>query len=242
MLGRDSNGKRTNGHGRRAGAVPQVGTILVADADTMFRVGLSELLGGLFPGARIVEAADAQQLAAALRAAAFDLVLLDLVLPGVKGYLWLAELRQQHPGPIWIAVSGIDTPIVRQRALALGLARVVSKRASSAALSAAVLSTVRGWRRAPRLPPREQRLIDGLTRLTRAELRLLATLPDNPSHRHIMRTLGVALPTVKTHMSRILAKLGLRNRTEAAVVASKLSHVESRSLCIDHVPATRDAD
>jgi len=237
MLGRErSSGKRTNGHPRHVGA------ILVADADTMFRFGLIEVLGGLFPGARIVEAPDASRLTGALREQPFDLVLLDLALPGVKGYLWLAELRQQHPEPTWVAVSGIDAPLVRQRALALGLARVVSKRSSSAALSAALLSTVRGARRAARLPPREQRLIDGLMRLTRAELRVLATLPDNPSHRHIMRTLGVALPTVKTHMSRILAKLGLRNRTEAAVVASKLSHVESRSLCIDHVPASQNGE
>jgi len=219
-----------------------VASVLIADGDTLFRVGLRETVAELFPTAEIREAGSCAALDAALRNGDAQLVLLDLCLPGLGGYLWLAERRKQHRDVLWIAVSGIDTPQIRHRTLALGVARFVSKRASRDAIAAAVRAAVAGPRRAARVPPRERQLLEGLARLTRAELRVLVALPDTPSHRHIMRSLGVALPTVKTHMSRILAKLGLRNRTEAAVVASKLSRIDSPSLCIDWVPSGPRAD
>ena len=239
MLDRGKDSSKVNGLRRARKAVARgrnIATVLIADGDTLFRVGLRDTVVQLFEGANIREVGTCGALNAALSAGEFDLILLDLGLPGLNGYLWLVERRKQLRRTLWIAVSGIDTPRVRQRALALGVARFVSKRASRETIAAAVLSAVHGPRRAARMPAREQQLIDGLTRLTRAELRVLMALPDNPSHRHLMRALGVALPTVKTHMSRILAKLGLRNRTEAAVVASKLSNIESPSLCIDWTP------
>ena len=206
MLDRGKDSSKVNEPRRARKAVARrhsIATVLIADGDTLFRVGLRDTVVQLFQGADIREVGTCGALNAALSAGEFDLILLDLGL---------------------------------QRALALGVARFVSKRASRETIAAAVLSAVHGPRRAARMPAREQQLIDGLTRLTRAELRVLMALPDNPSHRHLMRALGVALPTVKTHMSRILAKLGLRNRTEAAVVASKLSNIESPSLCIDWTP------
>jgi DNA-binding NarL/FixJ family response regulator len=98
-----------------------------------------------------------------------------------------------------------------------------------------VSGSPRPWRPRPAraLPPAERRLIEGLRALTPAELTLFALLPDNPSHRHLMQALGIALPTVKTHMSRILQKLALRNRTEAAVVANRLSSLNTAPLCLD---------
>lgn len=218
---------------RRASATRKITAVVLADADTLFRTGLHEAAAEVLPDAAFSEVGSYEALLATLRQQPSDLVLLDLGLPGLNGYLSLLALRQQYPAKRFVAVSGIDAPAVRQRALAFGIARFISKRASRDAI-AATLTIATGPRRSSGRPPaRERRLIEGLFALTRAELNVLAALPDNPSHRHIMKSLGIALPTVKTHMSRILAKLGLRNRTEAAIVASKLASFASPSLCLD---------
>ncbi|HUR41415.1 MAG TPA: response regulator transcription factor [Verrucomicrobiae bacterium] len=214
----------------------KIRSVLIADGDTLFRVGLRETVAQLLPEADIAEAGSASGLAATLSARPADLVLLDLGLPGLRGYLWLLLRRRQHRGTPWLAVSGIDTPRVRARALACGIARFVSKRASSDTIAAAVRAALRGAEQRAVLPASERRLIESLGRLTPAELRMLAALPEHSSQRELMRALNVSLPTVKTHMSRVLAKLQLRNRTEAAVLASRLSILTAPSLAIDRRP------
>ena len=203
--------------------------IVVADNDSLYRVGLHHLLDGLYPGAEMVDARCAEALAAALAAAPIDLVLVDLGLPGLAGYLALLKLLQRHPHVRFVAVSGVTPPLAAQRLLSLGLAGLVSKRAAHDKIAKAVTATRHGR---PRLPPREKKLVDGLLRLTPMEAQVFSLLHENPSHRSLMEALKIALPTVKTHMSRILSKLDLRNRTEAAIVAKRLTIFEAPQLYI----------
>jgi DNA-binding NarL/FixJ family response regulator len=206
--------------------------LVIADDDSMFRIGLRDALVGLYPKAELIEANNHAALLAALQAHHPDLVLLDPALPGVNGYVPLLILLQRHRNTRFVAVSSVDGTVVANRALALGLAGFVSKRATQERIAKVVVRAVQR-RTASRIEPDERRLIDGLHRLTPAELQVFTLLPDNASHRHLMKALDIALPTVKTHMSRILAKLALRNRTEAAIVAKRLSVLNARTLCID---------
>lgn len=199
--------------------------IVVADEEVLFRLALCDTVHTLFPQARVREAGSYDQLASALRDEP-DLVLLDPALPGMRGYLSLLALHQRFPRIRVVALSGQDTPGAALRARATGLADYVSKRATPLRITRAIARAAR--RKADpatalrQLPPRERRLMTGLRALTPAELTMFALLPDNPSHRHLMLALGIAMPTVKTHMSRILDKLKLRNRTAAAVLANRL--------------------
>lgn len=209
---------------------PPVKRIVVADNDSLFRVGLREMLAGLHPEAVVDDANSGPTLAAALQATPAELCLFDLGLPGLGGYLEILVLRRRHPGTRFIAVSGLEMPLAAQRVLALGVAACVSKRAPPDKIARRVASN----RRMPgRVPAREKKLIDGLLRLTPAEMQVFIRLTDKPSHRALMNALDIALPTVKTHMSRILQKLDLRNRTEAAIVAQRLSVFEARQLYIE---------
>lgn len=212
-------------------ARPQaVQRVVVADNDSLFRVGLRNMLTGMFPGAVVVEVNCCEALETVLAAAPADLALIDLGLPQLSGYLSVLTLLQHHPRTRFVAISGLEPPLAAPRVLALGMSGFVSKRAPHDKIARVVAQL----RRQPcRVPPRERSLIDGLLRLTPTETRMFTLLPDNPSHRHIMQALNIALPTVKTHMSRILQKLDLRNRTEAAIVAKRLTIFEVRRLYIE---------
>jgi DNA-binding NarL/FixJ family response regulator len=226
--------RTARGRSRAARRGPeQIRHVVLADQEALYRVGLREALGELFRHARVDEAASFEGLLKALAQAPAEVVLLDGALPGLAGYLSLLVLAQRFPDTCFIAVSAIDDAVVARRALACGLSGFASKRASRERIAQAVASALRRPRPARALPPAERRLIEGLRALTPAELTLFALLPDNPSHRHLMQALGIALPTVKTHMSRILQKLALRNRTEAAVVANRLSSLNTAPLCLD---------
>jgi two-component system NarL family response regulator len=214
----------------RPAKLPAVSRIVMADNDSLYRIALRQMLAGVYPQASIAEAHSRETLEAALAAQPAELALIDLGLPGLNGYLSIMTLVQRYPRTRFIAISGLEPPLAAQRVLALGMTAFISKRATQERLMRVVAST----RRPPyRLPPREKKLVEGLHRLTPTETLVFTLLPDNPSHRSIMEALDIALPTVKTHMSRILSKLGLRHRTEAAIVAQRLSLFDARTLYIE---------
>lgn len=207
--------------------------VVIAGNDSFFRIGLKQSLADLFPDSLVVDACTYPALISALQPCDVDLVLLDLGLPGLNGYLSILALRQLHGTTRLLAISGIDAPLVSHRLRALGITGFASKRCSRERIGKVISSVAhRRTRALSKLPLQERKLIDGLIRLTPAELNLFAQLPDKPSHLHIMKALGIALPTVKAHMSQILKKLDLRNRTEAAVVANQLSVLTSPSLVL----------
>lgn len=237
---------RKNGHARplptrsgrpparsAAGKAPRPATIqrvVIADNDSLYRVALRELLGQLYPGAAVVPAASEQELEAALAQARTDLTLVDLGLPGLDGYLSIFKLLKRHPRTRFIAVTGLEPPLAASRLSAFGMAAFVNKRAPRDKLSK-VLTAPRRARQS--VPASEKKLIAGLLRLTPAETEVFTRLPENASHRQLMEALDVALPTIKTHMSRILAKLSLRNRTEAAIVAQRLALFDAPTLTLE---------
>lgn len=209
---------------------PDPTRIVVADEEALFRLAVCDTARALFPQSQVREARSYGELLSALREQP-ELVVLDPALPGMNGYLSLLALHQRNPKIRFIALSGLDTPGAAPRALATGLVDYVSKRATPEqirrVLARAPRRAASPARALRQLPPRERRVMAGMRELTPAELAVFALLPDNPSHRHLMQALGIALPTVKTHMSRILDKLKLRNRTAAAVLANRLTSLES---------------
>jgi len=195
--------------------------LLLVDDHPIVREGLRAYLA-LQPGLEVVaEAGSVAEALARLDEARPDLVLLDVKLEGESGLSLLAELRRRESAVrVLLLTSFLDEDYLRE-ALRLGAAGYLLKRAGQGALLDGVRAALRGERA---LDPAAAALVptlgdDPLGRLTPRELEVLDLLAEGLSNKAVAKRLGVGEKTVKTHVSSLLGKLGVRDRTGAALYA-----------------------
>ena len=181
------------------------------------------------PETVILEAGDA---AAGLTRAAehrdLDLIVLDLVLPGMEGRQAVAEFRHARPDVPVIVLSSSEDPLDARKALAQGALGYVPKSASPHTLLSAIRLVLNGDRYLPSLllneAPVEKMLrvrIDGGAAhevLTERQVDVLRRLSIGRSNRQIAVELDIAEKTVKAHVTAIFRALNVINRTQAAAV------------------------
>ena len=210
--------------------------VLVVDDQALFREALVALLA-VQPGIEVVgEAAngrDAVEAAGRLRP---DVVLMDLRMPVLDGVGATRQLRVDHPSVRVLALTTFDGDAEVFPALRAGAVGYLLKDATTDRLVEAVLAADRGESvlapsvaaklvaRVAALPepaagPAPQPLVDPLTD---RELEVLRHLAAGRSNREIAQAVFLSEGTVKTHVTSILAKLGARDRTQAALRASAL--------------------
>lgn len=207
--------------------------VLLVDDHTLVRRGLAHLLSSFIDDADITEAEDADQAMAALQAGRQDVALVDIRLPGRDGLELLREIRAAWPElPVIILTSFDDSEYVK-RALADGAAGYLLKDSTPEDLQQAINVALTGSGNV--LSPRAVRnLFDsaanaaqrGPTRtvppdtgLTRREMDILGYLAQGQSNREISKALFLSEKTVKAHLAAIFRKLGVTNRTKAAMAA-----------------------
>ncbi|MHA6780164.1 response regulator [Pseudonocardia saturnea] len=214
--------------------------VLLVDDQALFREALAVLLAVHDDIEVVGEAGDGHE--ALLRAADLvpDVVLMDLRMPVLDGVATTRRLRVEQPGVRVIALTTFDDDEDVFAALRAGAVGYLLKDVSSARLVEAVLAAARGEsvlqpsvaakvvaRFAalpdPALPdraaPRPQPLV---VPLSDRELDVLRLLADGRSNREIAAALFLVEGTVKNHVSNVLAKLGARDRTQAALRARAL--------------------
>ena len=219
-----------------------VKTVIVADDHPLFRTALREALKPVLPGARVIEADSFPALQNALTThGAPDLILLDLNMPGVRGFSSLLFLRSEYPTVPVVVVSGYDEPPLIQRVLQFGASGFIPKTTSLETMGEAVRAALNGtvWTPEP-LPKPTTDSVDGeiaakVASLSPQQLRVLLMLADGRLNKQIAHELSITEATVKAHMTVILRKLGLARRTQAAVLAQRLMHEEALPLAVDHV-------
>ncbi len=183
------------------------------------REGLRAYLS-LQPGLEVVgEAESVARAVALLNQTQPDLILLDVQLEGENGLSLLETLRETAP-KVLLLTSFLDEDYLRE-ALRLGAAGYLLKRAGQGALLDGIRAALRGERV---LDPAAVALLptlqdDPLKRLTPRERTVLELLAEGLANKAIAKRLEVGEKTVKTHVSSVLAKLGLKDRTQAALYA-----------------------
>ena len=212
------------------GPMTQPGTapisVLIVDDHPVVRRGLRVLLevqDGIEVAGEAGDGATALALAAELSP---DVVLLDLKLPGMDGVAVLTELKTRTSKARVLVLTSATEPASASRALRSGAAGVVYKDVDPDALVRAIRSVHDGHMLlAPEAAGSLVRNgggwnpVAGLDALTSREREVLAEIAKGRSNREIARALTVSEKTVKAHVSAVLAKLGVQDRTQAALIA-----------------------
>jgi DNA-binding NarL/FixJ family response regulator len=204
--------------------------LLIADDHPLFRGALREAVSGLFGAAEIGEAGTFEEVTELLEHGSdTDLVLLDLNMPGVRGFSGLMYLRAQYPGLPIVVVSANDDPAVIRRCMEFGASGFIPKTLGVDAMRQAVARVLQGelW-----TPPdvdlarpadaETTALIARLSSLTPQQVRVLMMLSGGLLNKQIAYELGVSEATIKAHVSAILQKLGVESRTQAVIAAGRI--------------------
>lgn len=204
--------------------------LVIADDHPLFRGALREAVTALYPAAEIVEVGTFDDLHAALeKDSNFDLVLLDLTMPGARGFSGLIYLRAQYAGVPVVVVSGNEEPAVIRRCLDLGASGFIPKTLGTAGMRDAIAAVMAGGAWSPpdvnlaaRSDAETDAIIARLSTLTPQQVRVLMMLSEGRLNKQIAYELSVSEATVKAHVSAILQKLAVESRTQAVIAVSKV--------------------
>ncbi|GGK70724.1 DNA-binding response regulator [Planomonospora parontospora subsp. parontospora] len=205
--------------------------VLLVDDDALVRAGLSMMLDGAAGITVVAEAADGQEAVTATDAHAPDVVLMDLRMPRVDGITATRRLRARARPPEVIVLTTFDTDENVLHALRAGAAGFLLKDTPPPQIVEAVVRVAAGD---PILSPRiTRRLMErtvaqagayeraraALAALTPREHEVALAIALGRTNADIAADLAMGVTTVKAHVSSILTKLGLDNRTQIALLA-----------------------
>jgi two-component system, NarL family, response regulator LiaR len=200
--------------------------VLIVDDHAVVRQGLRTFLS-LQDGIEVVgEASDGREAIAAAQRLRPDVVLMDLVMPRVDGVQAMRELRDHVPGARVIVLTSFLEDDRLLPAIRAGAAGYLLKNVEPSELARAVRTADAGDALID--PAVAARLVDALASdhrpeqpLTAREQDVLDLVARGYANKRIARELGIAEKTVKTHVSHVLAKLGVSDRTQAALYATR---------------------
>jgi DNA-binding NarL/FixJ family response regulator len=195
--------------------------VLIADDHAVVRRGLRTFLDVQDDIEVVGEAADGDECLVAAAELSPDVILLDLMMPGRTGLDTIRELRSAGGAARILVVTSFTDPAVVVPAVRAGAAGIVYKDIEPRDLASAIRSVHAGH---VLLPPDVAAALmrrdpDVLAALTTREREVLVELARGRSNREIAKALSLAEKTVKTHVSNVLMKLGVADRTQAAIVA-----------------------
>jgi DNA-binding NarL/FixJ family response regulator len=203
--------------------------LLIADDHAMVRQGLRAFLCLSEDLETVGEAADGREAVDLAHELRPDVVLMDLLMPGVDGISATAAIRRELPAVEVLALSGYLEDHLIGDALHAGAVGYLLKDTDADELQRAVRAAAAGQ---VQLSPavaarliRDSQLPSSPPQLTRREEEVLVLLARGRANGQIARELHIAPQTVKTHVSNILAKLKSQSRTQAALYAMRVGLV-----------------
>ncbi|MAB00495.1 MAG: DNA-binding response regulator [Stappia sp.] len=202
---------------------------LIADDHPLFRGALRQTIDNLFPGAGITEVGSLEDAVSAIEGERdIDLVLLDLSMPGMRGFAGLIYLRAQYQGVPVVIVSATEDPPTIRRCMELGASGFIPKSRGIEVIREAVTAVMNGGVWSPPdvdLGDEEDdvaAMVQRMSTLTPQQVRVLMMLSEGLLNKQIAYELSVSEATVKAHVSAILQKLGVESRTQAVIAAARI--------------------
>ena len=208
--------------------------VLIVDDHAMFREALRLAIGRAFPDFDLTEAGTAEDALAFLsQGHRPGLILLDLKMPGLGGLGMLHKIKDVSPETVCIVVSDSDARSDIRSAVKAGAFGYILKRSSMDVLERAITLVLAGERYVqvpaefldaedePPGPAERSRGGDPLEGLTARQHEVLQLLALGHSNKEIAKSLGLLEGTVKVHVRDILRKLGVSNRTQAAMLVAR---------------------
>lgn len=213
--------------------------ILIAEKNRSFRAEFVELITHCHPSWQIVQTADVVEFRARMSGSRFDVVFLDLLLPGLRAGVVLGALRSDYPHTKIIGLGETNDNASIIRCFEEGLGGYISRSCSGINLirTLKVIATPDLFISTGSSEPNRAALLVEPTidtvplrdadmapqLLTARQSDVLTLLAEGRSTKDIARRLGLAVPTVKTHLAAVYRQLGARNRLQAVVKAGALA-------------------
>lgn len=203
--------------------------IIIADDHPLFRNALSLAVRQLTPDATLLECDSISSLEQLLKEhSEVDLVLLDLRMPGASGFSGLVLIRREFPDIPVIVVSASDEATIMQRAMEYGASGFIPKSSDLSQIADALHTVLNGSLWLPttlsqNTSPEEHEFAQRIKTLTPQQLRVFMMLTKGLLNKQIASEVSVSEATVRTHMTAIFRKLGVRNRTQAVLAANYLN-------------------
>jgi len=198
--------------------------VVLVDDHAMVRTGLRNFLLAYNDLELVGEAANGEEALSLCAQTHPDVVLMDMVMPGVDGAEATQAIRQRHPQVQVIALTSFREEDLVERALKAGAISYLLKNVSAGELAEAIRAAYTGQ---STLAPEAAQALDKSTThppplgpyLTRRELEVLALMIEGLTNAQIAERLVISRSTVKFHVGGILSKLGAANRAEAVALA-----------------------
>lgn len=207
--------------------------IAIADDHPLFRAALKQATEKSLPQSTILEAENFSQVIEKIEQNPdLELLFLDLNMPGNDGFTGLSHIRNAYPDIQVVMVSAHEESTIVNRAINLGASGYIPKSASLDQISNAIDVVLNGETYLPTGVDltdddrsQEKQIAQNLSRLTPAQYRVLQMISDGLLNKQIAYEMKIQETTVKNHVSAILQKLAVNNRTQAGIIFQQLKVV-----------------
>jgi DNA-binding NarL/FixJ family response regulator len=205
--------------------------VLIADDHPMVRDGLRTVIAVAFDQCELFEASSIDEAAEIIeREGDFDIVLLDLNMPGTNGFSGLVTMRDRFPSVPVVIVSAAQERGLARSAVAAGAAGFIPKSLKRSAIVEALKSILAGDIYLPDVEEGDENedaetadILSRIDSLTPQQKVVLKLVVEGKLNKQIAYELDVSMTTVKAHVSAILSKLRVFSRTQAVILVNKVN-------------------